>query len=173
MQLLNTEFCIRALKATDYLDMFNSYASDPIATKFLPWGPTRKMEDTRCFVDAALVDIDAGQRKVYAIVDDRDSLVGAIDFTWSGVDAEVGFVLATRYWHRGIMSEAVAMAINEFTKKDETGSIFAYADSENVSSRRVLEKTGFEHEHRGDIEISRPKLYPSKRSLFFYRKNIL
>ena len=58
-------------------------------------------------------------------------------------DGEIGYILATEYWSKGIMTEAVRqMCELAFDKLDIiriTGLVYA----PNVASQRVLEKNGF------------------------------
>lgn len=58
-------------------------------------------------------------------------------------DAEIGYLLQTSQWSRGIMTEAVKqiceIAFNELDIIRITGMVYA----PNLASRRVLEKNGF------------------------------
>lgn len=58
-------------------------------------------------------------------------------------DAEIGFLLETKQWSKGIMTEAVrqmcALAFRELTIIRITGLVY----EENIASRKVLEKNGF------------------------------
>ena len=58
-------------------------------------------------------------------------------------DAEIGFLLETTQWSRGVMTEAVrqmcALAFKELAIVRLTGLVY----EENIASRKVLEKNGF------------------------------
>ncbi len=61
-------------------------------------------------------------------------------------DAEIGYLLLTEYWSRGIMTEAVrqicGIAFDELDIIRITGLVYA----PNLASQRVLEKNGFVRE---------------------------
>lgn len=61
-------------------------------------------------------------------------------------DGDIGYLLLTDYWSRGIMTEAVrqicAIAFSELDIVRITGLVYA----PNVASQRVLEKNGFVRE---------------------------
>lgn len=57
--------------------------------------------------------------------------------------AELGYVLARKYWGNGFATEAVNLAIQNGFKDLVIERIEAFVDPVNVGSRRVLEKNGF------------------------------
>jgi ribosomal-protein-alanine N-acetyltransferase len=74
-------------------------------------------------------------------------LVGGIGFV-PGTDvmrcsAEVGYWLGEPYWGRGIATAAVKSIIEVIDDRRQFTRVFALVFSENVASRRVLEKAGF------------------------------
>lgn len=60
--------------------------------------------------------------------------------------AELGYWLAEDYWGRGIMTEAVRQICREAFDRFDILRIFAEPFAENLGSRRVLEKAGFQLE---------------------------
>lgn len=73
--------------------------------------------------------------------------------------AELGYVLAKKYWGRGIVTEAVKLAIKRGFEDLPVLRIEAFVDPENKASVRVLEKSGMRKEgflekylvHRGKV----------------------
>lgn len=63
-----------------------------------------------------------------------------------GHKAELGYWLAKQYWHKGIMSEAVAQIISLGFKKFKLKKIFACVIVGNTASLKVLAKNGFKKE---------------------------
>ena len=60
---------------------------------------------------------------------------------------ELGYVLGSEYWGRGIVTEAVKMAAKSvFAERENLERIEALVDVDNVGSQRVLEKVGFQRE---------------------------
>lgn len=59
---------------------------------------------------------------------------------------EVGYELLPHQWRKGIMHEALVPIINFGFEKINLHTIEACTDPENLSSRKLLEKLGFEQE---------------------------
>ena len=60
--------------------------------------------------------------------------------------AELGYYLAEEYWGKSIMTQAVRQLCTEVFAKSDIIRIFAEPFAYNISSRRVLEKAGFQLE---------------------------
>jgi RimJ/RimL family protein N-acetyltransferase len=91
----------------------------------------------------------AGTPMNFAIEVD-DQAVGGIGFIpgtdVERVSAEVGYWLGQAYWGRGIATAAL-VAISDYAfSAFELHRLFALPFAENVASRRVLEKAGYELE---------------------------
>ncbi len=59
---------------------------------------------------------------------------------------EIGFWLAENYWNHGIMSEALKQITNDIFSNFDVVRISARPFSNNIGSRKALEKAGFELE---------------------------
>ncbi len=60
--------------------------------------------------------------------------------------AEIGYFIGEEYWGKGIMSKVLPMVIPYLFKTFNLVRIYAEPFSNNLASRRVLEKSGFIHE---------------------------
>jgi [ribosomal protein S5]-alanine N-acetyltransferase len=60
--------------------------------------------------------------------------------------AEIGYSVVRQYRRRGIATEAVAALVDEGFRRTEISSIRAYCLPENLASRAVLRRNGFEDE---------------------------
>ncbi len=67
---------------------------------------------------------------------------------WEHGLAEVGYALSTLYQNRGVMSEALALLLEDLFHNTLLERLEARCAVENIGSQRVLEKTGFEREGR-------------------------
>ena len=61
-------------------------------------------------------------------------------------DAEIGYMLLTEYWSRGIMTRAVRQICETAFKELDIIRITALVYAPNIASQRVLEKNGFVRE---------------------------
>lgn len=61
--------------------------------------------------------------------------------------AEIGYVVGSPYWGKGVATRAVKMAAEAiFAEWEHLERLQAVVDVENVGSQRVLEKAGFQKE---------------------------
>ncbi|XP_016505363.1 uncharacterized protein LOC107823251 [Nicotiana tabacum] len=74
-----------------------------------------------------------------------DKAIGSISVTPNSViRAELGYVLAYKYWGKGIVRKTVKMVTSViFTELPNLERIEALVDVDNKGSQRVLEKAGF------------------------------
>jgi len=73
-------------------------------------------------------------------------LIGSCGFTWNKEfnAAEVGYELASQFWRQGIMSEALRAILNYGFEVKGVQFVIAEIMLDNVASRRLLEKLGFQ-----------------------------
>ena len=74
-----------------------------------------------------------------------DCLIGSCGFNWNKelTAAEIGYELDSQFWRRGIMSE-VLYAILQYGFDKELKLVMAEIMLDNVASRKLLEKFGFQ-----------------------------
>ena len=60
--------------------------------------------------------------------------------------AEIGFWLLPNYWGKGYASEAIGAIVAHAFEAMSLHRLEAHVETENVRSRRTLEKTGFQYE---------------------------
>ena len=93
---------------------------------------------------------ERGQTNFAIIV--KNKAVGAIGFETEGDifirSAELGYWLGEDYWGRGIMTEAVQAVTSYAFKNFDLCRLWAGVFSNNPTSVRVLEKSGYEFEGR-------------------------
>jgi [ribosomal protein S5]-alanine N-acetyltransferase len=72
--------------------------------------------------------------------------IGSCGLTWDreANAAEVGYELASQFWRKGIMSEALRAILNYGFEIRGVKFVIARIMLENVASRRLLEKLGFQ-----------------------------
>jgi ribosomal-protein-alanine N-acetyltransferase len=60
--------------------------------------------------------------------------------------AKIGFWLLPEYWGIGIMTEAIPLVCNHGFQQLDMHRIEAFVETENMNSKKTLQKTGFMHE---------------------------
>lgn len=67
-------------------------------------------------------------------------------------EAEIGYLILPEFWGKGIVSK-IAKRLLEIAKTNQKlRKVFAIIDPENIASRRILEKNGFESKEFKDFD---------------------
>lgn len=141
----STDISLRLLDQSD-IDDFMVWATDDKVARFCRWEAYTCKEDGINFIKNIVVP-HPWFRAI--CIDNRP--IGAITVTpYSGSDrcrGELGYVLASKYWGKGIGTQAVKMVAKTiFDELPHLERLEALVDVENVGSQRVLEKAGFKRE---------------------------
>jgi ribosomal-protein-alanine N-acetyltransferase len=139
---------LRAPVVGDAGAIFAAYTQDAQVARYTSWSPHRSLDETRKFLEEYC---EAGRKAgtVFSWLITRvegGHAAGMIDFRLSGCRAEVGYVLAQRYWGRGLMTEAAGAVVGWVIAQPEIYRVWATVDLDNVASQRVLEKVGMARE---------------------------
>ena len=112
----------RSKTVQDSLDLIHRIAKDRTANAGITWG---------------------------IVLEESGELIGTIGFYRMKKEhfrAEIGYVLASNYWGRGLMSEAIQAVVKYGFDVMGLHSIEADTDPLNVRSMKVLERNGFTQE---------------------------
>jgi RimJ/RimL family protein N-acetyltransferase len=162
---------LRRPRRTDAEAIFEEYASDPDATRYLLFRPHRDVAETRGFLEARLARWGAGEELVWAVtVKPDDRVVGMIACRCGGHQMDLGYVLSRRLWGRGYMSEAVAAVCEWALRQDGVHRVWAVCDTSNAASARVMEKAGMEREGILRRWLVHPNVSDQPRDCFVYSK---
>ncbi|XVF63083.1 hypothetical protein PTKIN_Ptkin09bG0060500 [Pterospermum kingtungense] len=136
---------LRLLDVSD-IDDFMVWASDEKVARFCTWEAYTNKEDGLNFIRNTVLP-HPWFRAI--CLDDRP--IGAISVSAnSGNDklrGELGYVLASKYWGKGIVTRAVKMVAKTiFTDWPHLERLEALVDVENLGSQKVLQKAGFQRE---------------------------
>ena len=148
-QIESKHLILRKIRPIDAEDMF-SYASLPQVTKFLSWCEHPDLIHTKRYITYLETRYRACQFFDFAIVLKRSGrMVGTVGFV--SIDeannlAEVGYVLHPDFWNLGIMTEALSCLLRFGFEEVGLHRIEAVYMSENLASRRVMEKCGMTFE---------------------------
>ena len=97
-----------------------------------------------------MVSENDGKTGVWRVIYADDRLVGNISVEQGADvyrrDGEIGYLLLTEYWSKGIMTEAAKQICRIAFEKLDIIRITGVYYEPNIASKRVLEKTGFKHE---------------------------
>jgi ribosomal-protein-alanine N-acetyltransferase len=124
-----------------------AYASNPNVSRFTTWLTHRTLADSEAFIEMVLRRSPHEHAWAIRLRGDRRA-VGAIEFGVKGeTAADFHYVLAEPFWNRGLMTEAaravVAWGLNRYPAVQR---VYTMAMSQNIASRRVMEKCGLKFE---------------------------
>ncbi len=164
--LITKRLYLRALKPTD-LKAFNAYAKKPHIGPAAGWKPHESLEESR-----KILNMMIHESEVWGItLIDDDTLIGTIGLHVRHFDnamanrKEIGYVLDDKYWHQGLMTEAVLKVIAYGFDTLELDEIECGHHKDNLRSKRVIEKTNFIYDH---IEI-RKDAYQKDIEVLMYK----
>ncbi|KAG7573310.1 Acyl-CoA N-acyltransferase [Arabidopsis suecica] len=134
---------LRPMTLSD-VDDFMVWATDSDVTRFCTWEPYTSREAAIAYLN----DVVLPHPWLRAICLDNDRPIGSISVTpVDKIRGEIGYVLGSKYWGKGIATEAVRLVAAEIFKENpEMERLEALVDVDNVGSQKVLEKVGFVRE---------------------------
>lgn len=151
-QTLETKrLILRRFTVRDADAMYTNWASDPEVTRYLTWPAHAGVETSR----AVLADWTAAyaQESCYqwAIVlkdraDEPIGSIGAVDVSDDIAAVQIGYCLGRRWWHQGIMSEALLAVMDFFFDAVGCNRVACRHDPRNPHSGMVMQKCGMKYE---------------------------
>lgn len=151
-QTLQTKrLILRQWQIEDAEAMFHNWASDKENTQYVPWEAHQTIADTEEFLTERVKDYSSGEAFRWAITlhDNPTVVIGDISVvsTRTSVnEAEIGYILSKHHWNQGVMTEALDAVMDFLFDQADFDRVVAGFLSENVSSRRVIEKAGLRYE---------------------------
>lgn len=131
--------------------MFDNWASDDEVTKYLTWpsyGDVSVAEQTLKDWVAQYAKDDC-YRWAIVLKENGPQPIGSIDVCqWreDGDVPEIGYCMGKRWWHRGVMSEALGAVIDFLFRQAGIERIVARHDVNNPHSGGVMRKCGMRFE---------------------------
>lgn len=145
---------LRKAQMDDALPMFQNWASDPEVTKFLTWPPHSSVETSAKVLEQWVSEYEKPDFYQWMIVlKEIDQPVGTISVVRRRdeiAEAEIGYCIGRRWWHRGIMSEALKSVMDYLFAEVGVNRLTAKHDTNNPHSGGVMQKCGmlYEGTHR-------------------------
>jgi RimJ/RimL family protein N-acetyltransferase len=151
--------------------MFEEYTQDPEVTRYMTWRPDGTLIDRQAFLAGCLTRWDAGEEFSWVVtLPPEDRAIGMVSCRVNGFKAELGYVLARQYWNQGFMSEAVRAVADWAITAEGIFRVWAYCDTSNARSARVLEKAGMQREGILRRWTIHPNMSSEPRDCFAYSR---
>ncbi|KAL6509989.1 hypothetical protein OROHE_020606 [Orobanche hederae] len=136
---------LRLMDLSD-IDDFMAWATDDKVSQFCTWKTCTSKEEAMTYMINSVIP-HPWMRAICL----KNRAIGYIMLTaFEGNDAcrcEVGYVLASKYWGKGIATRALKMVASTiFHERTHLERLDAWVDKDNLGSHRVLVKAGFQKE---------------------------
>ncbi len=121
--------------------------SDLKVTQFHDLDTFAHFDEANKVIERRAKGFESGRGIRWAIAHKQNNYsIGSCGFTWHSEanTAEVGYELKSELWRQGIMSEALSAILQYGFSSREIQFVIAEVMLENVASKRLLEKLGFQ-----------------------------
>ena len=142
VELWTDQMILRRYRPEDADSLYRYFGTDPAMHKYSGWNPYATVEMAQETVRGFINSYD--DEHVYSWIMDIDDVVvgtiGAYDFKDDQI--EVGFSVVKGWQGRGLATAALKKVLEYLTGNEGISCVTAWCASENIGSRRVLEKAG-------------------------------
>jgi [ribosomal protein S5]-alanine N-acetyltransferase len=136
---------LRPLSTRDASQVFE-YASEPDVAQFVTWEHHRTLSDSMHFLRVVTHQYKEGIASPWGIVyKEENKLIGTGGYHWwlkEHSSAEFGYAISSKYWNKGLMTEALKVIIKFGFDVMGLNRIEAKCYPENIASEKVLIKCG-------------------------------
>jgi RimJ/RimL family protein N-acetyltransferase len=146
-QIETGRLLMRVPHLADAQSIFSSYAQDSGVTRYLIWQPHKDVHETERFLAECIAVWGHDTRFPWVVtLKGGGELIGMVEMRIDGFKADVGYVIARRWWGRGLATEALRPVVEWAMVQPTIYRVWALCDVANVASARVLEKVGMKLE---------------------------
>ena len=152
-QLIYTgRFRLRPYRKGDEYQMYHNFLGDPLVTRYVTWETYQNIDVARQLLYLHLFHYQKQPRTYYEwAIEAGGELIGSVDAFNIQEDicaCEIGCVVGSKYWGRGIATEALSAVI--FFLFEEVGfhRVCATHHEKNTAAGIILENVGMRREGR-------------------------
>ena len=144
IELITERLVLRRHTSDDAEKLYELFGKNEKMHEYTGWNPYATSERAKITVESFINSYNDDEFYGWAI-EYNNELIGTIG-AYDGADdrefIEVGVSVAGKYWGKGFATEAVK-AVTEYLKTAGYKMIKAWCASDNIGSRKVLEKSGY------------------------------
>ena len=141
---------LRRAVREDAEPMFRNWASDPEVTKFLTWPVHSNIAVSEMVIGSWIQEYEKESYYQWMIVlKELDEPIGSISVVRQNdraEETEIGYCIGRRWWHKGIVSEALSAVIEYLFMEVGVNRVAARHDPNNPHSGGVMRKCGMKYE---------------------------
>lgn len=118
--------------------------------RFVPDEVFETVEDARETIEFLMSAYESEEGPfVYPILLKNGTNIGYVQLVPIKEGFEVGYHIGKEYTNNGYATEALKAFLSEIMPKKNLNEVYGICVSENIASKKVLEKSGFEKEYEG------------------------
>ena len=151
MKLINDDvLSIVQMDATMYIDIWQNSLDDN-NRRFVPDEVFETLEETKEVVDQIIESYNSKDGPfIYAVIRNSDKAnLGYVQLVQIKEGWEIGYHIAQKYCGNGYATKAVELFLNYLKNNSNLKEIYGVALFDNIASRKVLERNGFELIYQG------------------------
>lgn len=141
---------LRQFRLSDSEVAFSNWMSDEKVTEFLTWPTHKNVSDSEQIIREWIDEYEKQDYYQWAIVlKDIYEPIGSISVVEKNEEINmlhIGYCIGSRWWHKGIMTEAFKAVIELLFKETDVNRIEARHDPNNPHSGDVMKKCGLKYE---------------------------
>jgi RimJ/RimL family protein N-acetyltransferase len=151
-QVIETErLILRRFTALDASDMFNGWAGDAEAVKFLTWSAHSDIGVTETVIGDWLAEYSKNDDFYNWCIEYKQTKTAIGNISAHVVSsrfecAEASYCLSPAYWNRGIMTEALSAVVKFLLNVAGFERVESIHHVNNLASGRVMQKSGMQFE---------------------------
>ncbi|MEA4832675.1 hypothetical protein SDC9_103462 [bioreactor metagenome] len=129
-------------------EMYDNYATDTKMTKYLSWEPYTDIEKMREFMLKCISEYE-NIECYHWVITMNETFIGTINLhniVNRHERCELGYCIGSKWWNKGIMTEAVREMIRFAFEELNMNKVSALHDTENITSGKVMQKNGMKQE---------------------------
>ena len=139
---------LRRLRVADAGPLHQNCSSDPETARYLKRRAVADPQETAALVAEWVQGYETEDFFLWGIELDGE-VIGTVnlhDVCRDMESCEIGYSIGSRWWNRGIMTEAATAVVKHAFDKLEMRRISGWCAAENIGSARVMEKIGMQKE---------------------------
>lgn len=130
--------------------MFDNWESDERVTEFLRWKTATDISETKIILEEWISGYEKPDFYQWAIVlKEINEPIGSISVVGKNEMLDIvhiGYCIGSKWWHKGITSEAFSAVIPYFFDEIGVNRIESQHDPDNPNSGKVMQKCGLKYE---------------------------
>lgn len=139
---------LRRFTIEDSEAAFRNWTNDSLVTKYLTWQPHKDISATGQIIESWVEQYANPDYYQWAIEFEGEPIgsIAAVEVNDKTQSVQIGYCIGSKFWHRGIMTEALSAVIDFFFREVGANRVEAFHDVNNPNSGKVMAKCGMKYE---------------------------